>query len=95
MKKAVILAAGDSTRMLPLSANMPKHLLPVAGEPMIFHKLRALRDAGIQETAIIYGYRGEELKAGIDAHDWGKMKISYIFQSINTECKAYPFFRTH
>ncbi|MHA1882924.1 MAG: sugar phosphate nucleotidyltransferase, partial [Candidatus Thorarchaeota archaeon] len=35
MKKAAILAAGDSTRMLPLSANMPKHLLPVAGEPMI------------------------------------------------------------
>ncbi len=81
MKKAAILAAGDSTRMLPLSANMPKHLLPVAGEPMIFHKLRALRDAGIKETLIIYGYRGEVLKEGIDGHNWGKMKVSYILQS--------------
>ncbi|MCK4829261.1 NTP transferase domain-containing protein, partial [bacterium] len=81
MKKAAILAAGDSTRMLPLSANMPKHLLPVAGEPMIFHKLRALRDAGIKETLIIYGYRGDVLKERIDGRDWGKMKISYILQS--------------
>ncbi len=81
MKKAVILAAGDSTRMLPLSANMPKHLLPVAGEPMIFHKLRALRDAGIKETLIIYGYRGDDLKEGIDGYDWGDMEISYVLQS--------------
>ncbi|MHA1636655.1 MAG: sugar phosphate nucleotidyltransferase, partial [Candidatus Thorarchaeota archaeon] len=81
MKKAAILAAGDSTRMLPLSANMPKHLLPVAGEPMIFHKLRALRDAGIKETLIIYGYRGDVLKERIDGHNWGNMEISYILQS--------------
>ncbi|NWF96418.1 MAG: NTP transferase domain-containing protein [Candidatus Thorarchaeota archaeon] len=77
MRKAAILAAGDSTRMLPLSANMPKHLLPVGGSPLIFHTLRALRDAGIRETLILYGYRGEEIRREIDAVDWAPMEIVY------------------
>ncbi|MHA2241878.1 MAG: bifunctional sugar-1-phosphate nucleotidylyltransferase/acetyltransferase [Candidatus Thorarchaeota archaeon] len=81
MKKAALMAAGNSTRMLPLSANIPKHLLPVAGQPFIFHTLRALREAGVKETLVIYGYRGEELQKSIDAHDWGKMSISYVLQS--------------
>ncbi len=53
MKKAVILAAGDSTRMLPLSANQPKHLLPVAGKPLLFHTMEALEKAGIMETLVV------------------------------------------
>ncbi len=80
MKKAAIMAAGQSTRMLPLSANQPKHLLPIAGKPMLFHTLWALRDAGIKETLIIYGYHGDLLRETIDAEDWGEMTISYILQ---------------
>ncbi len=80
MKKAVILAAGDSTRMLPLSANQPKHLLPVAGEPLIFHTLEALQDAGITEVLIIYGYHKEKLNQAIESQDWGKMTVSYVHQ---------------
>ncbi|MHA2064649.1 MAG: bifunctional sugar-1-phosphate nucleotidylyltransferase/acetyltransferase [Candidatus Thorarchaeota archaeon] len=80
MKKAALLAAGDSTRMMPLSANMPKHLLPIAGKPLIFHKLEALRNAGIKDTLMIVGYHGEELKEGIDSVDWSPMRISYVEQ---------------
>jgi bifunctional UDP-N-acetylglucosamine pyrophosphorylase/glucosamine-1-phosphate N-acetyltransferase len=78
--KAAVLAAGDSTRMLPLSANVPKHLLPVAGEPLIFHTLRGLRSAGIRETLVVHGYHGEEIQKAIDSRDWTPMKISYAFQ---------------
>lgn len=81
MKKAALLAAGDSTRMMPLSANTPKHLLPVAGKPFIFHTLTALRDAGIKETLIIRGYHGEELKKAIDSEEWNPMEVSYITQT--------------
>ncbi len=80
MKKAVILAAGDSTRMLPLSANQPKHLLPIAGKPLIFHTLEALQKAGITEVLIIYGYHKEKLSEAIGSQDWEKMAISYIHQ---------------
>ena len=80
MKKAALLAAGESTRMMPLTANMPKHLLPVAGKPLVFHTLGALRDAGIKETLMIVGYRKEELKEGIDSEDWSPMTVSYVEQ---------------
>ncbi|MFX0044361.1 MAG: bifunctional sugar-1-phosphate nucleotidylyltransferase/acetyltransferase [Candidatus Hermodarchaeota archaeon] len=80
MKKAALLAAGESTRMMPLSANLPKHLLPVAGKPFIFHTLNALKEAGIRETLVVYGYHGEILREAIDSEDWGKMSVSYVLQ---------------
>ncbi|TFG13359.1 glucose-1-phosphate thymidylyltransferase [Candidatus Thorarchaeota archaeon] len=80
MKKAAILAAGDSTRMRPLSSNRPKHLLPIAGKPLLFHTLDALKDAGMEEVLVVYGYEGQALRDAIDARDWGQMRISYIRQ---------------
>ncbi len=79
MKKAVILAAGDSTRMLPLSANQPKHLLPIAGKPLIFHTMEALEKAGIRETLVVYGYHAEKLREAVETQSW-KMKISFVNQ---------------
>jgi len=82
MKKAVLLAAGDSTRMLPLSANQPKHLLPVAGRPLLFHTLEALEKAGIEETLIVYGYHAEKLSESVNSQTWGKgrMSVSFVLQ---------------
>jgi len=80
MKKAVIMAAGDSTRMLPLSANQPKHLLPIVGEPLIFHTLEALQKAGITEVLVIYGYHKEKLSEAIESRDWGKLTVSFVHQ---------------
>ncbi|MFW9793544.1 MAG: bifunctional sugar-1-phosphate nucleotidylyltransferase/acetyltransferase [Candidatus Thorarchaeota archaeon] len=79
MKKAVILAAGDSTRMLPLSANQPKHLLPIAGKPLIFHTMEALEKAGIKETLVVYGYHAERLREVVESRSW-KMAISFVNQ---------------
>ncbi len=79
MKKAVILAAGDSTRMLPLSANQPKHLLPIAGKPLIFHTMEALEKAGIKETLVVYGYRADKLREVVESKVW-KMSISFVNQ---------------
>ncbi len=79
MNKAVILAAGDSTRMLPLSANQPKHLLPIAGKPLIFHTMEALEKAGIRETLVVYGYHAGKLREAVETRSW-KMKISFVDQ---------------
>ncbi|MGY5864847.1 MAG: sugar phosphate nucleotidyltransferase [Candidatus Thorarchaeota archaeon] len=79
MKKAVILAAGDSTRMLPLSANQPKHLLPIAGKPLIFHTLEALEKAGIKETLVVFGYHAELLREVVESRSW-KMAVSFVNQ---------------
>ncbi len=60
--KAVVLAAGEGTRMRPLTANLPKPLLPVAGKPFLRHSLEALRAARIKELAILIGWQGHRIR---------------------------------
>ncbi|MEN0064697.1 MAG: sugar phosphate nucleotidyltransferase [Myxococcota bacterium] len=51
--KGVILAGGRGTRLEPLTRATNKHLLPVGREPMIYHPIRQLRGAGIDEILVI------------------------------------------
>ena len=51
--KGVILAGGLGTRLSPLTEITNKHLLPVGKEPMIWHGVRQLVDAGIGEILIV------------------------------------------
>ena len=53
MLRGVILAGGLGTRLYPLTKVTSKHLLPVGNEPMIFHGVRQLTEAGITEILII------------------------------------------
>jgi NDP-sugar pyrophosphorylase family protein len=50
--KALVLAAGQGTRLRQLARNRPKALLPIGGKPLLVHTLAWLRDAGISEVAI-------------------------------------------
>lgn len=65
--------------MLPLSANQPKHLLPIAGKPLIFHTMEALEKAGIRDTLVVYGYHAGKLREAVETQSW-KMKISFVNQ---------------
>jgi glucose-1-phosphate thymidylyltransferase len=51
--KGVILAGGKGTRLMPLTKATNKHLLPVGLEPMIFHPIRQLADAGITDILVV------------------------------------------
>ena len=75
--KAMILAAGRGERMRPLTDHTPKPLLPVAGQPLIVHHLKALRAAGIADLVINTGHLGERLPATLgDGRQWG-VRIVY------------------
>lgn len=50
--RAIILAAGFGKRLMPLTKNIPKPLLPVLGKPMIQHNVEWLKANGIREIAI-------------------------------------------
>lgn len=49
---AMILAAGKGTRLYPLTETLPKPMVPVAGEPVLYHTLRWLRRHDIHRVAI-------------------------------------------
>lgn len=57
---AVIMAAGLSSRFVPLSYEKPKGLLRVKGEILIERQIRQLREAGVQEIIVVVGYMKEE-----------------------------------
>ncbi len=51
--KGVILAGGLGTRLYPLTKVTSKHLLPVGNEPMVFHTIQLLTEAGINDILIV------------------------------------------
>jgi len=53
--RGVVLAGGTGSRLFPLTKVTNKHLLPVGHEPMIFHPIKKLIEAGIREILIVTG----------------------------------------
>ena len=59
--KGLVLAAGEGTRLRPLTADRPKPMVSVAGVPMIAYALDWMRTNGVTEVAINTHYRPEPL----------------------------------
>ncbi len=53
---AVVLAAGEGTRLRPLTAHRPKPMLPAATRPILARVLDALVDAGVTDLHLVVGY---------------------------------------
>ena len=60
VKRAVFLAAGFGSRMVPITLNTPKPLVRVHGKRIIETLLDAVNAAGIEEVVIVRGYLGEQ-----------------------------------
>jgi UDP-N-acetylglucosamine diphosphorylase/glucosamine-1-phosphate N-acetyltransferase len=78
--KAVILAAGEGSRMRPLTYTRPKVMLPIANKPILEHLLIEVEKAGIGEFIFIVGYHDEQVRNYFGSGDkWG-VRISYCTQ---------------
>jgi MurNAc alpha-1-phosphate uridylyltransferase len=60
--KAMVLAAGRGERMRPLTDQLPKPLLTVAGKPLIAYHLEALRGAGVRDIVINLSWLGSKIR---------------------------------
>ncbi|MFO8051947.1 MAG: sugar phosphate nucleotidyltransferase [Thermoplasmatota archaeon] len=80
MMKALVLAAGQGTRMGPLTENRPKPMLPVAGKPFLEHTINALRDAGVTEVQVLTGYHGISIKDYFGNGSSFGVRMDYIVQ---------------
>lgn len=62
-ERAMVLAAGLGTRMMPLTEALPKPLIPIAGRPLIDHALGRLAASGIAHVVVNTHYLAERLAA--------------------------------
>lgn len=70
--KAIILSAGEGSRMRPLTLTKPKTMLPVAGKPIIQYNIESLRDNGITDILLIVRYKEEMVRNYFgDGSDFG------------------------
>jgi choline kinase len=60
--QAIILAAGQGTRLRPLTDSCPKCLVEVRGKPILEYQLEALCEAGIRECIIVVGHRARQVR---------------------------------
>ena len=96
MLKAVILAAGEGVRLLPITATRPKHLIQVGGKAILEHCLDALKANGVTEAVIVTHYMGEAIRAFFgDGSKFG-FKLEYVEQKAvlgtgNAASVAEPF----
>ena len=60
--QAVILAAGEGTRMRPLTVNTPKPMLPVADRPLVAHTADTAIAAGADELIFVIGYEADAVR---------------------------------
>lgn len=67
--KAIILAAGQGTRLRPLTDDKPKCLVELAGKPLLEHQLATLHAGGVDDIHVVGGYRTDQLqRPGITLH---------------------------
>jgi len=78
MPPIAVLAGGLAKRMRPLTDQLPKALLAVAGEPFIAHQLRLFARQGIAEVKLLVGYRWEQVRAFAGDGSRFGVQVDYI-----------------
>ncbi|MBC8346400.1 MAG: phosphocholine cytidylyltransferase family protein [Candidatus Marinimicrobia bacterium] len=75
--KAVILAAGVSRRLYPVTYEMPKCLIEVGGKPILDHQLEALQSSGINDIVLVVGYFRESIMDHVQSN-YSDMNVEFV-----------------
>ncbi len=75
---ALILAAGNGSRLRNVSGTLPKPLVQVNGRPLLEHILLGARDAGVERFVIVVGYRGDVIRSWVAARHFPGMRIDFV-----------------
>lgn len=77
--QTVILAAGEGTRMRPLTEAVPKPMLPVADRPLCAHTADAAVEAGVSELIFVVGYEADAVREYFD-DEYRGVPVSFAVQ---------------
>ena len=78
--QTVVLAAGEGTRMRPLTAAQPKPMLPVAGAPLLEHTLDRAVAAGADRLVVVVGYESDRVEEHF-GNQHGGVDLDYAVQT--------------
>ena len=78
--QTVILAAGQGTRMRPLTDRRPKPMLPVADRPLMAHTADAAVEAGASELLLVVGYEADDVRAYF-GDEYRGVPVAYAVQA--------------
>ena len=77
--KALILSAGQGSRLLPLTADRPKCLLDLGGRSLLEWQIRHLRDCGVREIVVVVGFRADAVEAALASLGMPGLTIRTVF----------------
>jgi len=78
--KAVVLAAGEGTRLRPFTVSRPKVMIPVGNKPILEYVIGALVANGLRDIVLVVGYRKERIVSHFqDGKKFGA-RITYAVQ---------------
>jgi len=80
VRQAIVLAAGEGERMLPLTATLPKSMLPVGGKPLLGEILERLKEAGAEKFVVVVGRKKEKITDHFGDGDALGVEIEYAVQ---------------
>jgi dTDP-glucose pyrophosphorylase/CBS domain-containing protein len=80
--RAVIMAGGMGTRLMPLTENMPKPMLPIGDKPMLEHIISQLRDAGIRQVNLSTHHLSEQIKEHFQEGQEHDVRIDYLREPV-------------
>lgn len=90
--KALILAAGVSRRLYPITEKLPKCLLDIEGQTILYRQLNSLKDHNITDITIVLGYYREMIADYIEEY-FSDLNIQYVinqhFFETNTAHSVY------
>jgi len=79
MLPVVILAGGLATRLYPITRQIPKSLIPVAGRPFIDHQLALLKEKGVNQVIICVGNLGKMIEAHVGEGSRFGLEVRYSY----------------
>ena len=78
MPPIAVLAGGLATRMRPLTEQLPKALIEVAGEPFVAHQLRLFAREGIRDVKLLVGYCWEQIESFVGDGSRFGVRVDFI-----------------
>lgn len=78
--QAIIMAGGRGSRLMPLTKDLPKPLVPILDKPILHYTIERLKEIGVTDIIMTLGYLGKKIEQAFgDGKDYG-VRLRYVYE---------------